>query len=63
VIARLKRELAPKEIVMVGDGVSDLEAKPVVDRFIGFGRYVTRARVKAEAGAFITSLDELTRLL
>jgi len=63
VVARLRRELNPTEAVMVGDGVSDLEAKPAVNRFIGFGRYATRARVKREADAFIQSLDELLTLL
>lgn len=63
VIARLKRELHSTETVMIGDGASDLEAKPVVTRFVGFGRYVQRAPVKAGADAFITSLDELLRLL
>lgn len=58
-IARLKRELAPDRTVMVGDGVSDLETKPVVDLFIGFGRYTQRARVKAEAAVFLTTLAEL----
>ncbi len=63
VIARLRRELQPVVTVMVGDGVSDLETQPGVDRFIGFGGYVTRPRVQAEAGAFIHSLAELTRIL
>lgn len=58
-IARLKRELAPDRTVMVGDGVSDLEAKPAVDLFVGFGRYTRRARVKAEAAVFLTTLAEL----
>lgn len=59
VIAQLKRELEPVQTVMVGDGVSDLESKSQVDRFIGFGRYVVRAPVKKNADAFIGSLDEL----
>jgi phosphoserine phosphatase len=63
VIARLRQELLPDRVVMIGDGVSDLEAKPVVDRFIGFGRYTTRPKVRAEAHAFITSLDQLPALL
>ncbi|MDB6128675.1 MAG: haloacid dehalogenase, partial [Verrucomicrobia bacterium] len=49
VLAQLRAELKPRETVMVGDGTSDLEAKPVVDRFIGFGRYAVRERVKAES--------------
>ena len=63
VARRLRAELAPAAVVMVGDGVSDLEARPAVDRFIGFGRYVVRARVQAEADAFIRALDELPALL
>lgn len=62
-VTALKSELAPGRTVMVGDGVSDLEAKPVVDLFVGFGRYCVRAKVKAEAHAFIHSLAELPPLL
>jgi phosphoserine phosphatase len=62
-IAALRTELQPSQIVMVGDGVSDLETKPVVDRFIGFGRYTIRSRVRAEAHHFIHSLAELPALL
>ena len=63
VVARLKRELLPVMVVMVGDGVSDLEAKPVVNRFVGFGRYVVRPKVKAEAHVFIHALSELLDVL
>lgn len=63
VIRRLRAELQPARIVMVGDGVSDLETKPVVDLFVGFGRYVERARVKASSTHFIHSLDLLLPLL
>lgn len=62
-IAGLRRELAPARVVMVGDGVSDLETKPAVDLFVGFGRYTERAKVKAGAHAFIYSLSELPALL
>jgi phosphoserine phosphatase len=62
-IAEMKRELAPARTVMVGDGVSDLEAKPVVDLFVGFGRYTERANVKAGAHAFIHRLADLPLLL
>ncbi len=63
VIRRLREELRPSRLVMVGDGVSDLETAPVADLFVGFGRYATRERVRREAGAFINSLDELPALL
>jgi phosphoserine phosphatase len=59
----LKAELHPARLVMVGDGVSDLETKPEVDLFVGFGRYVERPKVKAGAAAFVHSLAELIPLL
>jgi phosphoserine phosphatase len=62
-IVELKRELASTRTVMVGDGASDLEAKPVVDLFVGFGRYTERAKVKAGAHAFIHRLADLPALL
>ncbi len=63
VIRALKRELAPARVVMVGDGVSDLETKSEVDLFVGFGRYAARPRVKNEASAFVFSLQDLPDLL
>lgn len=63
VIRALKQELKPARVVMVGDGVSDLETKPEVDLFVGFGRYAARQRVKNEAGAFVFSLQELPPLV
>jgi phosphoserine phosphatase len=63
VIERLRRELAPTRVVMVGDGASDLETKPVVDLFVGFGRYTARPAVKANADRFVASLAELPSLL
>lgn len=59
----LRAELHPSRLVMVGDGVSDLETKPEVDLFVGFGRYVVRDKVRAGAPAFIHSLAELIPLL
>lgn len=63
VMQQLKQELKPERIVMVGDGVSDLETKAGVDLFVGFGRYVVREKVQASAGIFIHSLDELLERL
>ena len=37
----------------IGDGVSDLETKPVVTQFIGFGGVHTRARVKENAPVYV----------
>lgn len=59
VIRALKQELKPARVVMVGDGVSDLETKPEVDLFVGFGRYAARDKVRAAAGRFVTELAAL----
>jgi phosphoserine phosphatase len=63
IIERLRRELSPEKVVMVGDGVSDLETSPAVDLFIGFGGFVTRDRVRREAGKFVTSLAAIPALV
>jgi phosphoserine phosphatase len=62
-IAELRRELQAGRVVMVGDGVSDLETREAVDLFVGFGGYAERPRVKSGAGAFIHSFSELPALL
>lgn len=38
----------------VGDGVSDLETKPAVNLFVGFGGVHTRARVKENAEVYVS---------
>lgn len=63
VIRTLKAELRPARVVMVGDGVSDLETRPEVDLFIGFGRYVAREKVRTGAAAFVRALDEIPALV
>ena len=52
VLARSKGRAA-----FVGDGISDLEAKPAVDLFIGFGGVVVRSRVKESADVFVEDHD------
>ncbi|MDM8520784.1 HAD-IB family phosphatase [Anaerolineales bacterium HSG6] len=39
--------------VLIGDGVSDLAARPTVDMVIGFGGVIARPRVSAESNIFI----------
>jgi len=41
----------------IGDGVSDLEAKPAVDLFIGFGGVLVRPRVREGADVFLEGAD------
>lgn len=47
----------------VGDGVSDLEAKPAVDLFIGFGGVCVRERVRDNAAVYVTTMRELLAYL
>ncbi len=63
VIHQLKAEFSPERIIMVGDGVSDLETMEGVDLFIGFGKYTDRERVRLGAHHFIYSLDDLLDLI
>ena len=63
VIQSLRKKYSATKIVAVGDGVSDLESKSVVDMFIGFGRYAVREKVKQEADYFITDLQEIVSLI
>jgi phosphoserine phosphatase len=44
---------------LVGDGVSDLEAKPAVDLFIGFGGVHVRPKVKENADVFAMTFDDV----
>jgi phosphoserine phosphatase len=53
----------PRALVMVGDGGSDLETRPVVDLFVGFGRYADRPNVRAGAEVFLMELAALPELL
>ena len=43
----------------VGDGASDLEAKPAVDLFVGFGGVHVRPKVKENADVFTMTFDEV----
>ena len=51
IIREWKSALLPEVVVMVGDGISDLESKPEVDLFVGFGGVIAREAVRKGAGA------------
>jgi len=52
-----------KDLVMVGDGATDAQAKPPAKAFIGFGGVVTRDAVRDQADWFVTSFDEMTKIV
>lgn len=51
------RAMHPGRAMLVGDGLSDLEASEEVDLFVGFGGAVFRQRVAQESQVYITSLS------
>lgn len=59
VVAMLKQTRGYKNIVMIGDGVTDLEACPPADAFIGFGGNQVRETVKDNCDWFVYSFEEL----
>jgi phosphoserine phosphatase len=62
-IREWKRALLPERVVMMGDGVSDLETMEEVDMFVGFGGVVERERVRAGADHWVAGAMDVARLL
>ncbi len=63
IIAAWRATRPTARVVMVGDGVSDLETAPVVDSFIGFGGFVRRAKVVESSPRYIDSFSQLPAIL
>lgn len=59
VIAMLKQTKCYRNVVMIGDGVTDLEACPPADAFIGFGGNQVRETVRANCPWYVYSFKEL----
>ncbi|OQR96233.1 phosphoserine phosphatase [Achlya hypogyna] len=59
VIELLKKERGYKTVVMVGDGATDMQAKPPADLFIGFGGVVARDVVEKHADWFVRDFNDL----
>jgi len=58
-VVRAVRARSKGGAAMVGDGASDLEAKPAVDLFIGFGGVAVRPVVRENADVFVTDLRDV----
>ena len=63
VISMLKDVHGYQTIVMVGDGATDMQAKPPADAFIGYGGTTVRDNVRDNADLYVTSFDDLVRIL
>lgn len=59
----LKQTKNHKKVVMIGDGVTDLEACPPADAFIGLGGNQIRETVRDNSDWFVHSFKELIKAL
>ncbi len=58
VIREWKQAMLPERVVMMGDGVSDLETQRDVDLFIGFGGVVARPKVQNGCDYWLTDIHD-----
>ncbi len=63
IVVRDVRARTKGKAAFVGDGASDLEAKPAVDLFIGFGGVRERATVRENADQYAMSMEEVRGML
>jgi phosphoserine phosphatase len=63
VLGMIREEGEAGPVVMVGDGATDMEARPPADAFVGFGGVVTREEVLAGADWFVREWGEVLELL
>jgi len=59
VVGQLKQDKGYRTVFMVGDGATDMEARPPADAFIGFGGIAVRDVVKEGADWFVTDMKHL----
>eukprot|EP00039_Didymoeca_costata_P019700 m.338594 g.338594 ORF g.338594 m.338594 type:complete len:232 (+) comp18471_c0_seq1:296-991(+) len=59
VVASLKKTPGHESVAVIGDGATDMEARPPADLFIGFGGNAVREKVKNGADWFAMSFAEL----
>ena len=60
--AKIVKEIKANRIIFVGDSITDLDVKPYVDLFIGFGGVVERPVVKQSADAYVADKNMLSIL-
>mmetsp|Transcript_18119 Transcript_18119/g.20476 ORF Transcript_18119/g.20476 Transcript_18119/m.20476 type:complete len:241 (-) Transcript_18119:510-1232(-) len=59
VVGMLKTEFKYETVFMVGDGATDMEARPPADGFIGYGGVVVRDIVKENSDWFVCDIQNL----
>lgn len=63
IISSIITETSPDQIVMVGDGVSDLETQPIVSKFIAYAGYTPREKVLSKSQHTVYQLSEIKDIL
>jgi phosphoserine phosphatase len=63
VIGALMGEHGYKRVIMVGDGATDMAARPPAAAAIGYGGVVVRPSVRDTADWFVTDFNQLLRAL
>ncbi len=58
-VAYLKERYHYSPLIMIGDGITDLEAKASADGFIGFGGVIARDAIKKKSDWYVTDFAEL----
>ncbi len=58
IIQEWRDAMLPERIIMIGDGVSDLETKSDVDMMIGYGGVVKREKVRSAADAWLDTFQD-----
>ena len=59
VIEHLKNTFGYRNVIMIGDGATDLESCPPADGFVGFGGNVVREKVKQSSDWFVSNFGEM----
>ncbi|VDN59044.1 unnamed protein product [Dracunculus medinensis] len=59
----LKQKMGYRNLVMIGDGITDLEASPPADVFIGFGGNKVREKVRKNAKWYVYDFNSLLEAL
>jgi phosphoserine phosphatase len=63
VVSHLKSKYGYSPVVMVGDGATDMQAKPPAEAFIGYGGVAIRDSVRAGADWYVYTLEDLVQAI
>lgn len=63
IIKSIIQNQSPDHIVMVGDGVSDLETQPIVNQFIAYAGYTPRDKVISQSKHTVYQLSDIHDIL